>query len=165
MVKETISLQTLLNLMEYLEKEIVNKTSFVISNNATLKSKSTVSIKNKVIENYAKRAKCLIQLREFKSVKDGANHLEIDGSSNTSRIYELDTTRRTERFLRLLIGQKSKTRVKGKENEYTFFIPKSELETELLEHEEKISELKEQMSEFNESHMVEVQVDKDLDLI
>jgi len=165
MVKETISLQTLLNLMEYLEKEISNLTSFVISNNAILKSKSTVSMKDKVIENYAKRVQCLIQLRAFKSAKARANLLEIEGISNDARIYELSDLKRTERFLQLLVGQKSKTRVKGKENEYTFFVPKSELETELLANEKKISDLKEQMTEFNESHEVEVQVDKDLDLI
>jgi len=164
MIKKKLSLQTLLNLMEYLEKEISLNQSFVIANNAVLKTKSDDTMKEKVKGHYDKSQKCQTQLQSFKIAKTIANSEEIDGVSNNARIYELSDLKRNERFLSVLLGQKSKTK-KGSKVDYVHYIPKSELKDELQKIEESMSELKNQMSEFNESYEVEVEVDKDLDLI
>jgi len=165
MIKKTITLETLLNLMEYLEKEISLTQSFVLVSNAALKSKSDDKVGEKVKQQYDKRQKCLKQLQVFKSAKTIANSEEIETVSNNARIYELSDLKRDQRFHSTLIGQKSKPRKGSKAGEYTFFIPKSELEDELQRIEERMSELKNQMSDFNESFEVEVDVDEDLDLI
>jgi len=164
MNKKKLSLQTLLNLTEYLEKEISLNQSFVIANNAVLKSKSDNTMKSKVKEHYDKRQKCQQQLQIFKLAKTIANSKEIDGVSNNARIYELSDLKRDERFISVLLGQKTKTK-KGTVVNYVYYIPKSELKDELLKIEDRITKLKNQMSEFNESYEVEVEVNKDLNLI
>lgn len=167
MIKKKFSLQTLLNLTEYLEKEIALSQGYVIANNATLESKSDDKLKEKVKEHYAKTQKCQSQLQSFKLIKTAANsgELELVKDSNNARIYELSDLKRSERFLSTLLGQKSRPRKGNITDKYIHYIPKSELEDELQKIEERISELKNQMSEFNESYEVEVEVDEDLDLI
>ena len=164
MIKKKLSLQTLLNLTEYLEKEISLNQSFVIANNAVLKSKNDNTMKSKVKEHYDKHQLCQSQLQIFKLAKTIANSKEIDNVSNNARIYELSDLKRNERFISVLLGQKSKTK-KGSTADYLHYIPKSELKDELQKIEDRMTELKNQMSEFNESYEVEVEVNKDLDLI
>lgn len=164
-MKKKLILQTLLNLTEYLEKEISLTQSFVLDNNAVLKTNKNIkALREKVRQQYDKRRACEKQLQIFKLARFTANATEVDGISNNARICELSDLKRDERFFKACLGQKTKSR-KIKEEEYTFFIPKSELESELQKIEERMSDLKDQMSEFNESFEVEVQVDKDLDLI
>ena len=165
MTKKTITLQTLLNLKDYLEKEIALNTSFVIANNAILKTKSSKAMKEKVRTQYDKRQECLKQLQIFKLAVMDANMKILEDVTNNKRIYERSDLVRDERFLTLLLGQKSKVRKGSKVDDYTFFIPKSELEDELQKIEARITELSEQLSEFNESFEVEVEVNKDLDLV
>lgn len=163
MIKKKLSLQTLLNLTEYLEKEISLTQNFVSNNNVSLKSKIDKSLKEKVRQQFDKHQKCLKQLQIFKLIKTSANSEEVEGVSNNARIYELSDLKRDQRFFSLLLGQKSKPR-KGSP-EYIHYIPKSELENELQSVEERMSELKDQMSNFNESFEVDVEIDIDLDLI
>ena len=164
-MKKKLILQTLLNLTEYLEKEISLTQSFVLDNNSILKTpKGSSSLGEKVKEHYDKRRKCEQQLQIFKLARFTANATEVSGVSNNARICELSDLKRDERFFKSLLGQKTKSR-KTKEEQYTFFIPKSELENELQLIEERMKDLKDQMSEFNESFEVEIQIDKDLDLI
>lgn len=165
MMKKKLNLQTLLNLTEYLEKEISLTQSFVLVSNASLKTNKTdKALQEKVRQQFDKRQNCQKQLQLFKQARFVANATEIDGISNNARITELSDLKRDERFYIALLGQKRKSR-KYKEEQYNFFIPKSELEDELRKTEERMSELKNQMSDFNESFEVEVQIDKDLDLI
>ena len=165
MMKKKLSLQTLLNLTEYLEKEISLTQSFVTVSNAVLKtSKVDKDLKEKVRQQFDKRQACQQQLQVFKLARTVANMTDVQGVSNNKRIFELSDLKRDERFYVALLGQKKKSR-KTTEDQYVFFIPKSELEDELRKIEERMSELKDQMSEFNESFEVEVDIDKDLDLI
>jgi hypothetical protein len=162
MMKKKLSLQTLLNLMEYLEKEISITQSFVLVNNSVLDNKSDDSMKAKIRKQHEKRQQCQEQLQVFKLAKSEANMVEVDGVKNNARIFELSDLKRDERFFTTLLGQKSRSSGKRK---YIHYIPKKEIEDELQKIEERIQELKNQMSEFNESFEVEVKVNKDLDLI
>ena len=160
MMKKKLSLQTLLNLMEYLEKEISITQSFVLVNNSVLDTKSDKAMKEKIRKQSERRQACQKQLQVFKLAKTKANMEEENGITNNERIFELSDLKRDERFFTTLLGQKARGKRK-----YIHYIPKTEIESELRKIEERVSELKNQMSDFNESFEVEVEVNKDLDLI
>lgn len=165
MKKTTITLNTLLNLMEYLEKEISNRTEFVLRSNAILTEKKTTALEEKVRENFNRRTACINQLQVFKLAKSIANTETDKGTSNNARIYKLSDLNRDKKFISTLLAQKLKSRVKGKIDAYSFFVPKKELEDQLIEIEAEITKLKEDLSEFNESYEIKVEINPDLELI
>jgi hypothetical protein len=165
MKKKTITLATLLRLMKYLEKDISLKQKFIIDNNHVLKPKEDKTVEEKVRSYYDIRQKEIKQFQTFKIAKDAANAVESNGVTNNERIYERSDLVKDERFITSLHERTLKTKKGGKDEQYHFYIPKSKLTDELQRIEERLNTLSDQMSEFNESFEVEVDLDESLNLV
>lgn len=164
MAKKEFNIQHLINLQKTVESMISNISQQLIINNAVLKKHTgDVIDTNKLYDKYERLSD---QLNVLKTAVSKANSSKTSlGDSNQQLIYKLSNLTRHKSMLEQMISNK-RTRNNGAEkNAYTFQISKSVLEERLLDIEEKISEIKEAMTDFNNSHTVKIVIDETLDLV
>jgi len=158
MAKKEFNLQNLINLQKTVETMISNTTYEIIANNASLKSAKGDKID--VHKLYDKLLSLYVQLDVVKLAKDKANRSKTSlGKTNQQLIFELSTLNRKRSMLEVLFEQKKKV------DKYEFQIAKTEIESRLDITKERITEIKETMTDFNNSHTVKIVIDADLDLI
>ena len=164
-MKKVLNLQQLIDLQATIEKMISSVQIDIIKYNPTFKYDEENNVD--VVELYKKYNNLLDQLVVIKLAKDKANRKRsgFNGLTNQQLILELSNLTRKKTLLETMFSSKLKTRKGGKQGQYTFHIPKSEIEDELTEVSERISNIKKSMTKFNNSTKVKVVIFEELKLL
>jgi hypothetical protein len=164
MAKKEFNIQTLINLQKTVETMISTTSSSIRANNPYKKNTGTELVDTNKL--YDKLERLYIQLNSIKACISKANGKKTSlGVSNQDLIYELSNLKRHQTLLEQLIESKRYRRDGAKENAWEFQIDKSVLHERLLDIEERISDIKDAMTEFNASNTVKLIIDDTLDLI
>lgn len=164
MVNKELNLQTLINLKATIERLIENSFKSIISNNAVLKKYK--GQKADVVAEYAKLRKLYTQLQAIKMGIFNANKKKNSlGIPNQQAIVEKSDLERELSMLNSMFMQKTHNNNGKEEDAWEFIIPKSEIEERIIEIEERISKIKNALLNFNQTTLIKVKLDKDLNLI
>jgi len=163
-VKKKLNIQTLISLRETIETLLSNSTDVIIKNNPVDKE-----YKGEIVDTekeYDKLERLFDQLNKIKIAIEEANSQKTNNEkTNKELVFELSNLRRKEKLLEILFTSKNKNRKGSKENAYRFQITKSIIDKKLSEVQDRISDIKSTMTEFNNSTIVEVDLDESLDLL
>ena len=165
MVRKTLNLQELIALQKTINTMINNTTYDIIKNNAFLESSEEKEVL--VSELYDTYNKLLDQLNIVKLAQSKANSKKskLFGFSNQEVIHELFTQKQKKSLLETLFNKKLQNKKGGKLNTWKFHISKSRIEKDLDTVSDRITKIKESMTEFNTSHTVKIKVFEELNLL
>ncbi len=164
MAKKEFNIQQIINLLRTVETLISSTTYDIIANNASLKTSSGEKINTEDL--FSKLLDLYDQLNVLKQAKEKANRSKTTlGSTNQQLIFELSNLNRKKSMLETLFEQKTKVRKGGKDNQFDFFIPKTDIQDRLDITNERITDIKEAMTKFNNSHTVKLVLNDDLNLV
>jgi chromosome segregation ATPase len=163
-MKKVLNLQELINLQHTIESVINDLTYTIIVNNAMLKDRKD---DYEDVKDLRKKYDTLHeQLIIIKKVKDKANRKKTSLKlTNQELVYELSYLRRKEDLLEKMYENKKKNRKGKKQDAYEFQISKEDIDTDLQEVKERISEIKDAMTKFNNSTSVKIQYFEELELL
>lgn len=161
MAKKEFNIQEIINLSKTIETLISDIMYKIISKNAFLKSKKDEE--ENIVDLYNKFDRLQDQLIVVKSAKDKVNQKKTSlGKTNQQLIYELSNLRRKESALETMLTQKLKVK---NPDDYDYHISKSQISEDLDKTQARISEIKDSMTKFNNSHKVKIVIDDTLDLL
>lgn len=164
-MKKVLNLQELINLQKTIESLVSNIQVEIITNNPVLIDSKDSDID--VGELYREYNTLLEQLNIIKLAKDKANRkrTKLGGVTNQALILELSNLNRKSVLLDQLFNSKKQNR-KGKiAPAWKFQISKNEITDDIDTVNERISEIKKSMTNFNKTTTVKVVIFDELNLL
>ena len=165
MVKKVLNLQQIINLQQTIEKMISSIQTEIISNNPVFKKGDDSDVDVPAL--YKKYTALLDQLIVIKLAKDKANRKrsKLNGLTNQQLILELSNLTRKKTLLETMYSSKQQSRKGGEQDIYEFQIPKEEISENIDEVTNRISEIKQSMTNFNTSTTTRVVIFEELNLL